>query len=124
MSEKRVLHVELSNLRQSLAQFASAWQKAEAGEPVETFEGIGFGTMEQFLSVFTPRRWALVRELKAAGPLSIYALAKRVGRNYKNVHVDVATLMEWKVVEKDQAGRVFVPYDEIDVRLPLLLEAA
>jgi hypothetical protein len=35
------------------------------------------------------------------------------------VHQDVALLSEWLVVEKDENGKVFVPWDEIDVRLPL-----
>jgi hypothetical protein len=52
---------------------------------------------------------------KAAGPLTIYALAKHLGRHYRNVHKDVTALMEWTVIDKDEDGRVFVPWDEIDV---------
>jgi hypothetical protein len=40
------------------------------------------------------------------------------------VHKDVTALMEWMVIEKDENGRVFVPWDEIDVRWPLLKRAA
>jgi predicted transcriptional regulator len=36
----------------------------------------------------------LVESLKAAGPLSIYALAKRLSRHYRNVYKDVSALME------------------------------
>jgi len=50
---------------------------------------------------------------------SFYALAKRLSRHYRNVHKDVSALREWLVVEKDENGRVFVPWDEIDVLLPL-----
>jgi len=53
-----------------------------------------------------------------------YALAKRLQRRYRNVHKDVTALMEWTVIAKDDAGRVFVPWDEIDVRWPLLKQAA
>jgi predicted transcriptional regulator len=60
----------------------------------------------------------------SAGPLSIYALAKRLGRHYRNVHKDVTALIEWLVIEKDEAGRIFVPWDEIDVRWPLVKDAA
>ena len=62
--------------------------------------------------------------LKATGPLTIYALAKRLGRHYRNVHKDVTALMQWTVIEKNDAGLVFVPWDEIDVRWPLLRQAA
>lgn len=42
--------------------------------------------MAQFGAVFTSKRWELVEALKSAGPLTIYALAKRLGRDYRNVH--------------------------------------
>lgn len=86
--------------------------------------GVGFANMAQFGDVFTSKRWELVESLKASGPLSIYALAKRLGRHYRNVHKDVGALMEWMVIEKDADGHVFVPWDGIDVRLPLKRNAA
>ena len=80
--------------------------------------------MARFGEVFTPKRWKLVEFLKASGPLAIYALAKRLNRHYRNVRKDVTALMEWTVIEKDDAGPVFVPWGEIDVRWPLLKDAA
>lgn len=103
----------------SLARFGEALQKARAGKTVQPYIGIGFRTMAQLGEVFTPKRWELVEALKAAGPLTIYALAKRLGRHYRNVHKDVGAMIEWTVIEKDAEGRVFVPWDEIDVRWPL-----
>jgi len=44
--------------------------------------------------------------------------------NYSNVHQDVQALLEWTVLEKDEAARVFVPWDEIAVRWPLVKKAA
>ena len=40
-------------------------------------------------------------------------------RCYRNVHQDVTMLSEWLVIEKDASGKVFVPWDEIDVQFPL-----
>ncbi len=80
--------------------------------------------MAQFSVQFTPKRWELVEVLKAAGPLTIYALAKRLGRHYRNGHKDVTALSDWLVIEKDETGKVFVPWDEIAVRWPLLNQAA
>ena len=80
--------------------------------------------MAQFSNVFTPKRWELVEALKSSGPLTIYALAKHLDRHYRNVHKDVTALMQWTVIEKNDAGRVFVPWSEIDVRWPLLKRAA
>ncbi|TRW95894.1 hypothetical protein [Candidatus Methylobacter oryzae] len=107
-----------------LARFGEALDAAMGGLAVEPYFGVGFKNMAQFGEVFTPKRWELVESLKAAGPLTIYALAKRLGRHYRNVHKDVTALMEWLVVEKDASGKVFVPWDEIDVRCPLLSRVA
>ena len=108
----------------SLAQFGVALASALEGQEIKPYCGIGFRTMAQFSDVFTPKRWELVEALKTAGPLSIYALAKLLGRHYRNVHKDVTALMEWTVIKKDEAGKVYVPWDEIDVRWPLLKQAA
>ena len=89
------------------------------GLPVKPYFGIGFRSMAQFSAVFIPKRWELVEFLKASGPLTIYALAKRVQRHSRNVHKDVTALMQWTVIEKDAAGRVFVPWDEIDLPMSL-----
>jgi predicted transcriptional regulator len=106
-------------LAASLARFGKAMTGVKAGRAVKPFFGIGFRTMVQFGEMFTPKRWELVEVLKKSGPLSIYALAKRLDRHYRNVHKDVTALMEWTVIEKNHEGRVFVPWDEIDVRWPL-----
>jgi predicted transcriptional regulator len=120
-----VLEVKVGEpLESSLAQFGEAMESAMEGHAVTPYFGIGFRTMAQFGEVFTPKRWELVEALKAAGPLTIYALAKQLGRHYRNVHKDVSALMAWMVIEKDETGKVFVPWDEIDVRWPLLKQAA
>jgi predicted transcriptional regulator len=108
----------------SLARFGETLGAAMAGKQTQPRFGVGFRTMAQFGEVFTPKRWELVEALKAAGPLSIYALAKLLSRHYRNVHKDVTAMMEWLVIDKDETGKVFVPWDEIDVRWPLLKRAA
>ncbi len=120
-----VLEVRVGeSVEASLARFGQTLAAARAGRKVRPHSGIGFRTMAQFGEAFTPKRWELVESLKAAGPLTIYALAKRLGRHYRNVHKDVSALMQWMVIEKDEAGRIFVPWDEIDVRWPLVRQAA
>lgn len=99
-------------------------RKIDAGVDVEPLCELGFTRMAQMSEVFTPKRWELVEALKATGAQSIYALAKRLNRHYRNVHQDVTTLAEWLVIEKDEAGKVFVPWDEIDVQFPLQRLAA
>ena len=52
-------------------------------------------------------------------------LARRLGRDYKNVHTDVNQLIEWMAVERGDDGRVNVPWAEIvvDMKLPARVAA-
>jgi predicted transcriptional regulator len=45
-------------------------------------------------------------------------LARRLGRNYKNVHADVLALTEAGLIEK-HGRRLMVPYSEIGATLRL-----
>ncbi|HET6315568.1 MAG TPA: hypothetical protein VFG86_03850, partial [Chloroflexota bacterium] len=57
--------------------------------------------------------------LRGLGPCSVYALAKAAARNYSNVHTDIARLEELGLVERDEEGAVCVPYDTLEILLPL-----
>lgn len=119
-----ILHIEIQPARVALDRFGAALEDAMTGQFIEPYCGVGFETMAQLGEVFTPKRWELVEALKAAGPLTIYALAKHLRRHYRNVYKDVTVLMEWMVIDKDEGGRVFVPWDEIAVRWLLTRQAA
>jgi predicted transcriptional regulator len=49
----------------------------------------------------------------------VYALAKAAGRNYSNVHTDVAKLAELNLVERTDDDAVRVPFEEVEIRLAL-----
>jgi len=118
------LHIEVQPAQAALTRFGNALQTVIEGRTPRSYSGIGFENMAQFGEVFTPKRWELVEELKAAGPMTIFALAKRLNRHYRNVYKDVAILSDWLVISKDDSGKVFVPWDEIDVRMALATQAA
>lgn len=118
------LHIEVQPAAAALERFGASLQAVMRGRSPRPYSGIGFENMAQFGEVFSPKRWELVESLKAAGPLSIYALAKYLNRHYRNVYKDVGILTEWMVISKDEDGKVFVPWDEIDVRMALINQAA
>lgn len=118
------LHIEVQPAKSALERFGKSLQSVIVGRTPRSYSGIGFENMAQFGEVFSPKRWELVENLKASGPLTIYALAKQLNRHYRNVYKDVAILAEWMVLSKDAAGKVFVPWDEIDVRMALIKQAA
>lgn len=78
---------------------------------------LNFGSAASLMLELSAKRMETLRMLKREGPLSIYALAKQLVRNYSNVHQDIARLLEHGLVEKDEFGRVFVPWDDVIVRI-------
>lgn len=71
------------------------------------------------MAVLTRKRWELLIDLRQGGPATVRALAQRLGRDYKNVHGDVAALEQWRAVQRLADGRVHVPWREIVVGMAL-----
>lgn len=120
MSE-RILNVKVGEgIETGLVHAAQVMEALNRGDRVAPYFGVGFDDISQMFAVFTPRRWDLLAALREGGPMTIAELARRVNRDYKNVHGDVEKLIEWLAVEKNEQGRVYAPYAEIvvDVRLP------
>jgi predicted transcriptional regulator len=116
-----VLHVKVGDsLAEAGARAAAAMKALQRGESVEPYFGVSFSEVGQMFAAFTPRRWELIAALREQGPLTVAELARRLGRNYKNVHGDVTQLVEWMAVERDADGQVHVPWTEIivDMKLP------
>ena len=85
----------------------------------EAYYELTYASAGQLFAQLTPARMRTLEILKQAGPLSIYALAKRMGRNYSNVHADIAKLLEYDLVAKDAGGRMYVPWDAMEIRVSL-----
>jgi len=118
---ERILNVRVgARVEDNLERAAAMMSALERGEPTPPYFGVGFQTASQMLAVFTPKRWELLATLRQGGAMTVAELARRLGRNYKNVHGDVGKLIAWLAVEKDAQGRVSAPYSEIvvDVMLP------
>ncbi len=118
MANKAIIGLE--TLADMVARGHEIARRADAGLPVpEADYHLNFSSATQLFAELTPARLALLERLKRQGPLSIYALAKASGRNYSNVYRDVHKLIEHELVVKDEAGRVYVPWDEVELRMTL-----
>lgn len=82
-------------------------------------EVLNFETAGGFFGKLTERRWALVHALQGQGAMSVRELARRVARDVRRVHDDVAVLAELGLFERTDSGGVVCPFDavHIDMRL-------
>jgi predicted transcriptional regulator len=115
----KTLFVGISAREDALDRFEAAWHLASGRRPPAPVALLSFGELPLLAKNLTPARWDLLRRLKAAGPQTVFALAKLLGRDYKNVHTDVARLARLGLVEKDGDGRVSVPWQAVrsEIRL-------
>lgn len=120
-----VLHIRVGDpIGGTLDRAKATMQAIERGEHPPRYVGIGFDSLPQFFGVFTQRRWELISRLREAGPMTVVDLARRLHRNSKDVHDDVVALMQWETVRLGDDHRIFVPWDEIDLRMLLSQHAA
>ncbi|RPH63788.1 MAG: MarR family transcriptional regulator [Burkholderiales bacterium] len=80
---------------------------------------LSFESARSLFAELTPARLDLLATLRRAGPCSVYALAKAAERNYSNVHSDVARLEELGLVERAGDGSVSVPFEAVEILVPL-----
>ncbi len=76
-------------------------RRADAGEALpEADYLLNFeNPVDAYLAV-TPEQFRLSQVLQNAGPLTVYALAQRLERNYSNVHADVSALVDIGLIER------------------------
>lgn len=97
---------------------------AEAGSRDGADYHLSFESARALFSELTPSRIDLLEALRRSGPSSVYSLAKEVGRNYSNVHTDIAKLEEHGLVKRTPEEAVFVPFEHVEIHLALAGKAA
>jgi len=80
---------------------------------------LSFGQAVKAFRALAPKRMETLRVLRETGPQTIYALAKRLKRNYSNVFTDIGALRKLGLVEKDAEGLVMVPWSAVEIRFPI-----
>jgi len=113
----RVLEIRLGGPGDALDRFEAAWNRVAEGRPVKPLRVLTLEDLPALLKTLSPARCELLKALREAGPVSIYELSKRLGRNYKNVHTDVAQLVALGVLERAESGLVSVPWDTVRAEL-------
>ncbi len=119
MTTKQLL-IAVRNDQQTADEIIDTWHRSEKGlSPEQPAHRLYFDDVETLWKALTHRRMHLLQILRQSGPLSIRKLATTLDRDYKNVHSDIAKLKAFGLVELDKEEHYFVPWDLIDLQIPL-----
>ena len=116
---KKQISIRVGDAATTAKEFIDAWKLAESGETVQEKHRLYFENLEVLLKTLTPGRWVLLKKLHANGPMSIRALAKDLGRDYKNVHTDVRLLENTGLIKRTKNDQIKAPWDIVEARLLL-----
>lgn len=83
---------------QVMKEFAIALGKARRGEAVEPHREVSFENLDTLRKFLTGKRLGLLHAIKQHQPESIYALAKILHRDLKNVNDDLKILEDLGLV--------------------------
>lgn len=111
------LQAHVGTLADMGQRFASAWNRAAAGETVNETH-VTFLALQSMLDTLTPKRLELLRHLHQHGADSVRSLASTLGRDYKNVHEDVATLEAVGLIRRE-GRKLTAPWSEIQATMVL-----
>lgn len=87
-------------------------------------EVLNFETAGGFFGKLTERRWALVHALQGQGAMSVRELARRVARDVRRVHDDVAVLAELGLFERTDTGGVVCPFEAVHIDMHITVGQA
>ena len=107
------LYVRVSTAADALDRFEAAWHLASGRAAPAPLAVLSFADLPLLVRTLTPARWELLERLKKAGPVSVYALARVLHRDYKNVYMDVQQLSNLNLIEKAVDGKISVAWDAV-----------
>jgi predicted transcriptional regulator len=114
----KTVTLDVRSPEEAAQDFVSAWRSGKAQRSAR----ISFATPELLWKVLTAKRWEILRAMCGAGPVTVREVARRVSRDVKSVHTDLAALVKAGVLDKTEGGQVVFPYESVKVEF--LLQAA
>ena len=84
---------------------------------------IAFASVDLLHRVCAPKRLAILRAMAGAGPLPVREVARRVERDVKAVHRDMAALVKAGLLDRGEGGRMSFPYDGVRMEVDLMRAA-
>ncbi|MGB8279136.1 MAG: hypothetical protein WCF20_14560 [Methylovirgula sp.] len=98
-------------------RFVDAWHRGERGETFHE-RHLAFESWDALARVLTNKRMGLLRYVRRHDVASVGALAKALGRDYRNVHADVQALTAAGLLDATDGG-VRADYDAIEAKIAI-----
>lgn len=112
--------IGIASFKETANELLAVAARLDRGERLsEADYQLNFATASQLFAELTPKKLELLDTLKRTGPQSVYGLAKRLRRNYSNVHTSVSSLIALGLIAKDANDKVFVPWDDVEIHVSL-----
>lgn len=112
------LNVHVEGWDAVAARVTEAWHQAERGEAVDGGHHMSFTAWERLAAVLTAKRLELLRHLHRNPAVSIAALARDLGRDYRRVHDDVEILTNAGLIDRTPDG-LHADYDSIQTTIAM-----
>jgi predicted transcriptional regulator len=118
MDATHKVQVNVGSLADMGKRFSLAWNRATSGESLDETH-VTFLNIQTMLETLSPRRLELLRHVRQHGANNARELAQTLGRDYKNVHQDVAVLEATGLLIRD-GRKLAAPWDELQAHVSLL----
>ena len=112
------VQVNVDSLAAMGKRFSQAWGRAVKDKQGEETH-ITFLDVQTMLETLSPRRLDMLRHVRQHGASNVRELAQALGRDYKNVHQDVAILEATGLLVRD-GRKLSAPWDALQANVSLL----
>ncbi len=112
------LRVRVQSYQDMIAEVEHKASQSALGSRVEPESTYTFSSWAMLHKTLSPMRIEIIRAMTGQGAMSVREVARRVGRDVKNVHGDLEMLTRNGVIEKTADGVIF-PYDRIHVEFDI-----
>lgn len=119
-SKSRHIRITVRPYAEAVEEIIATCERIEEGLSVTPRDTeLNFTDAANLLSTLSKKRMELLMFLHQEGSSTIRQLAKNLGRDYSIVHGDVKVLLELGLLATDKEKKIFVPWDELAIELPL-----
>ena len=117
------INVVIEDLDKFFAKSKKEFKKLEEGKLKKSIDVLSLSE-DEYRNLFSKKRLDIIKILRYKKFVSIYKLAKELGRSYKNVYDDVNLLLGLEVIEKTENKKThknnyYVDFDKINVDIPI-----